>query len=143
MTRKQEEMSVDRMPYPRFIALAVGIVVGLWALGYLPTRRFVGEEAMPAMLMAGVLALVASLVGTLPLLNVRGRPPVEKVSAVLGAIALRLLAILVLAAAVLLSGFLAGKPFLVWVVLTHLGLLIADTLFAKAEMRADDRALRA
>ena len=48
-----------------------------------------------------------------------------------------------LAVAAVLTGFLAKTPFLAWVVLSHLGLLVADTLFARAEIRADDRPMSA
>ena len=77
------------MPYSRFVVLAIAIVGGLWLLGYLPTRRFAGDAAALAMLVGGALALIASLTGTLPLVWARGRPPAEKISAIMGSIALR------------------------------------------------------
>lgn len=131
--------SSPRMPYPGFVALAVGIVVALGVVGYLPTRRFVGDAAVPGMLAGAAVALIASLVGTAPLLAVRGRPPVDKVAAVMGSIALRLAIVAVLATAVVASGLLDTKAFLAWVIVSHLGLLVADTLFARAEIRADDQ----
>jgi len=132
-----------RMPYPGFVALALGIVVVLGVVGYLPTRRFVGDAAVPVMLAGGAVALIASLVGTVPLLAARGRPPVDKISAVMGSIALRLAVVAVLATAAVLSGLLDTKAFLAWVVVSHLGLLVADTFFARAEIRADDKSPRA
>lgn len=148
MSRGDEERSArsagpehaERMPLAKFLALAVGVVVVLWAVGFLPTRRLAGEGGFPAMLVGGMLAFAASAVGTLPLVFKRGRPPVDKVGAVLGSIALRLGVVLVLSVAAVLSGLLDTKPFLAWVIVSHLGLLVADTLFARAELRADDPA---
>jgi hypothetical protein len=131
--------SSPRMPFAGFVALAAGIVVALCLVGYLPTRRFVGDAAVGVVLAGGAVALVASLAGTVPLLAVRGRPPVGKVAAAMGSIAVRLAVVAVLATAVALSGLVDTKAFLTWVVVSHLGLLVADTLFARAEMRADDR----
>lgn len=130
-----ETTSRRRLDYPRFAALAAALVVGLWILGYLPTRRFVGDAAFPVMLAGGMVSLVASLVGATPLLWVRGRKSAEKISAALGTIALRLAVLLIIGTALALSGFVAPKPFVVWVAVSHLGLLVADTFFALAEMR--------
>ena len=79
------------------------------------------------------------------MLMTRGRAPVERVSAVLGSIALRLAVVMVLLVAVALIGGILGsgldrEPLFIWTALSHCGLLVADTLFARADMRASERA---
>jgi len=135
MTTNGEVRSASRgLTFPRYLALALGILVVLWALGTPATRRLGGEAALPAMLIAGASAFAASLVGTLPLYLKRGAAQVDKVPAVLASTALRLLVVVVLAAAAALSGLVAKKPLLIWVAVSHAGLLVADTLFARSEM---------
>jgi len=135
MITNGEVRSASRgMTFPRFLALALGILVVLWALGFPATRRLGGEAALPAMFVAGSSAFVASLVGTLPLLLKRGTAQVDKVPAVLASMALRLLVVVVLATAAALSGLVARKPLWIWVAVSHAGLLVADTLFARSEM---------
>ena len=74
-------------------------------------------------------------VGTVPFVLTRGRPAIDKVPAALGAMALRLAVVLILAVAVVLTGLVAKKALLIWVAVSHFGLLIADTLFASAELK--------
>lgn len=132
------ETRSDQKPLslPRFAALAFGILALLWAVGGYPTWRLGGSAALPAMMVGGLLAYVASLVGVVPLLVKRGRAPVEKIPAALGAMALRVAVVVVLAVAVVLLSGLDKNPLLLWVAISHFGLLVADTLFARAEMRA-------
>ncbi len=118
------------LPYPRFLAEAFAILVALVAVGYLPTLNLGGESAIPAMLAGCGLSLVASLVGTVPLVTPRDPGPERLIPMFLGALALRLTAAIVLAAAAALSGLFAVAPLLVWMLISHLGLLVADTRFA-------------
>ena len=83
-----------RLTVPRFALLALGALGLIWIVGYLPARRF-GDAAVLAMFVGGLLALVASLVGTLPFVLRRGRPAIDKLPAAFGAIALRLAVVLV------------------------------------------------
>lgn len=125
-----------RPPFSKFVAVAVGILAVLWLLGYLPTVRFAGESAVVPMVVGGLVSLAASLAGTVPILLAAHKPATESVPSLMGAIALRLAVALVLSLALALSGLLAVEPFLLWVAISHAGLLIADTYFAKAHMRA-------
>ncbi len=54
----------------------------------------------------------------------------------IGSIALRLTTVVALAAVTVLTGLFAIKPLLVWVAISHTGLLVADTVFARAMVRA-------
>ena len=124
--------------YPGFLKLAAAILIGLLALGYLPTVRAAGGEGVAAMVAGGGVSLVASVVGTVPFLLSQARAPAEIMPAVMGAIALRLAAVVVLAAAVVVSGSFATRPLLLWVAISHAGLLVADTLWARARVRSLD-----
>ncbi len=124
------------LPLPRFAVLAFGILLLLWAVGGYPTWRLGGEAALPAMVVGGLLAYIASLVGVVPLVLKRGKAPVEKIPAAMGAMALRVAVVVVLAVAVVLLSGLDKNPLLLWVAISHFGLLVADTLFARGELRA-------
>ena len=126
------------MPYPRFLAEALAILAVLAAVGYLPTLKLGGESAIPAMLAGCGLSLVASLVGTVPLVTARDPGPERLIPMFLGALALRLTAAIVLGVAAALSGLFAVAPLLVWMLVSHLGLLVADTRFALSFSRQPD-----
>ena len=83
-----------------------------------------------------VVSLVGSVAGTLPLLLSRGRSQIEAVPVVLGSIALRLTVVVLLAAAVALLSPVAIEPFLIWVGISHVSLLVVDTLYARSEVLA-------
>ena len=136
MTQVREQRLRPQALYLGFLKLAAAILIGLLALGYLPTVRSAGEEGVAAMIAGSGVSLAASVAGTLPLLLSRASTPVEIMPAVMGSIALRLVAVLALAAAVVWSGTLATRPLLVWVALSHAGLLVADTLYARGRVRS-------
>lgn len=123
-------MSAPRRVFLQFLLLAGAIVVALIALGYLPTRRLAGEAGLAAMLAGCLVSLVASLAGTVPVFLARHRSHVEMVPAALVATATRLGVAIVLTTAVALAGSIATKPLLLWVVISHGGLLIADTMLS-------------
>ncbi len=122
--------------YLRFLALAAAILLGLFALGYQPTARLAGEEGVSAMAAGGGVGLMGSVAGTLPFLLSRSRTQVEVVPVVMGSIALRLAVVVLLAAAVVLSGAFATRPLVVWVAISHACLLVADTIYARGQIRA-------
>lgn len=132
MTRK----ATTDPSYLSFLKLAAAILVGLLALGYLPTVRAAGEEGVSAMAAGSGVSLVASVVGTVPFLLSQARTPAEIMPAMMGSIALRLAAVVTLAAAVVVSGSFATRPLLVWVAISHAGLLVADTVWARARVRS-------
>ncbi len=136
MTLSSEQGTADRDRYLGFLKLAAGILTMLLLLGYLPTVRMAGDKGLSAMFAGCGVSTVGSMAGTVPLLLSRGRSSVEAVPVLLGSIALRLTVVIALAAAVALLSTLAVKPFLVWVGLSHVGLLVADTLYALGEVRA-------
>ncbi len=124
--------------YLGFLEQAAVVLVVLLALGYLPTAKTAGEEGLSAMVAGTGVSLVGSVAGTVPLLLSRSRTAAEAMPAVIGSIALRLVLVIALAAAVALSGVFATRPLLVWVALSHAGLLVPDTLYARARMRLNE-----
>ncbi len=139
MTRSSEQGSAaDGGRYLGFLKLAAGILAALLIVGYLPTVRLAGDKGISAMLVGCAVSLVASVAGTMPLLWSRSRTPAEAMPVRMGSIALRLTLVIGLAAAVVFLGSLAVEPFLVWVAMSHVGLLVADTLYARGEVRAKE-----
>lgn len=76
--------------------------------------------------------LVASAAGTLPIWWSRHQHPSRSIPHQLGAMALRLLVVLLLGVAFALSGLVHVPAFLIWLAIGHSGLLIADTIFARS-----------
>jgi len=129
-------MTHDRTPaaaYLRFVAWVVGVAALAAALGYLPTRRLGGPDAVPAMLAGCAVAVLASLVGGLPVLlgrREREPTPAERLNGMLFGLALRFGVALGLGMAVALSGSFARYPLLLWVAISYMALLAVDTRFA-------------
>lgn len=84
------------------------------------------------MWMAAGVNVLASSVAALPITIARIHPRRERVVSVLmGSLALRVALVVVLGGAVLLTGELARRPFLLWVAVIYLALLPVDTLYAR------------
>ncbi len=126
--------------YLEFLKQAAVVLVLLLALGYLPTAKMAGEEGLSAMVAGTGVSLVSSVAGTVPLLLSRSRTAVEVMPAVIGSIALRLVSVIALAAVVALSAVFAARPLLVWVALSHICLLVPDTIYARAQIRLKNTA---
>lgn len=80
-------------------------------------------------MVAGIgVSLIASIVGALPLLAVGQKPPAQRHTAILTAMALRVAATLGLLLAVVFGSELARKPLVLWAGISYLGFLFAETL---------------
>ncbi len=112
--------------YSGFLALAAGIVVCLMAVGVVPTRWLAGDGALAAMAAGCLISFAAALVGTVPVLLARGQAAADTVPSVLAAMALRLGAVILLGVAAAWSGWFDLGPLLVWLLLSHTALLVAD-----------------
>ena len=131
-----EAINAPKPSYTKFATAALGTIAILAVVGWFPTRRLAGEDSSTAMILALVVALAASGIGTLPIWAARHGKPQDSVPAQLGAMALRLVSILVLGAAVALVVRPALQPFFLWLVLAHAALLVPDTLFARRIVQA-------
>lgn len=118
-------------PYLRFLAQAAGIVAILVLVGYAPTRRWGGEEAVRSMLAASAISLLGSIAGTLPLVVARRRRSQQAAPRVLGATAVRLLVVLGAGILATVAGGLASQPLLLWLAVSYLALLVVDAAFAR------------
>ena len=138
--------------YLRFAGLSLAVMALLVALGWIPTRRWAGAEAIPALLVGCGVSLAAALVGGLVIVRTgaNGRAGAEAAGAEVGsrgasgaegpqalfsalkAMGLRLVVLLGLATAAALSGAVALKPFLLWTGISYLALLPVETRYALA-----------
>ena len=126
--------------YLLFLAALAGLTLLLLAIGYLPTRSIAGEAALPAMLLACAVTLVGSAVGGVPIAiagrrKVEGNPGIEGLKLFTASMVLRLLVVAALAGAVIWLLGPERKPFLLWLAISYLVLLAADTGFAQAVLR--------
>jgi hypothetical protein len=115
--------------YLRFLVCAVAVAALLAALGYVPTRRLGGAEAVPAMLAGCLIGVLAALAGAIPVVFGQRATPAARLQTTLLAMAARFGAILVLGLAAALSGGFARRPLLIWIAISYLGLLVLDTRF--------------
>ena len=125
-------MSAGRR-YLVFLAALGGLTSLLVAVGYLPTRSLAGEAGAAAMLLACGIALVGSAVGAVPIATVRD--PKEGLKRITGSMVLRLLVVAVLAGVAYWLLAPERRPFLLWLAISYLVLLVADTRFAQAVLR--------
>jgi hypothetical protein len=117
--------------YLWFLVCVVAVVGALAALGYVPTRRLGGEEAVAAMWAGCAVGAVASLVGLLPFVFGRGvSTPAGRFQAMLLAMAVRFGVVLVLGLVAALSGWFEHGPLLLWIAISYVALLAVETRFA-------------
>lgn len=133
--------------YLRFLALAAAAAGLVGAVGYLPTDNLAGAAGVTAMVVALVLTWVASACGGMPVLLAEGaaatpavgtepRLPVRlPVVAALGSMLIRLVAVVGLALAAVLSGQVAKTPLLLWTAIGYLALLGVDTWYVLGTVR--------
>lgn len=116
--------------------LALGVVIFLMAVGFVPTRRLAGDEGLVAMAVGCGISLVASVFGAIPLMKRQGGAESgganagQRVTAIMMSMAVRFFAVLLMGVAAGLSGMFAKAPLLVWLGVSYLALLVADTAFA-------------
>ena len=117
-----------------FAGIVLAVSLGLCLIGYWPTRRLGGDAALWAMPFAVAVTAVGSIVGGLPVLLARSSGDV-KPHIVLVSMLVRLFVVVALAALVLLSASFALTPFLLWLAVGYIALLVVDTGYA---MRLSD-----
>ena len=117
--------------YSGFLALTAGIVVCLMAVGLLPTRWLAGDGALAAMVAGCLISFVAALIGTVPVLLARGQAAPDTVAPVMASMGLRLGAVILLGVAASWSGLFQTGPLLIWLLLSHTALLVADVRWTR------------
>ncbi len=113
----------------KFFFWTVGLVACVSAAGYVPTVRFGGDGAVVGLLAGCGVSLFGSWVGSIPVfLALRaGRGAVE---AALGSMALRFVLVGGGAVAIALAEVVPKEPFLIWVAISYVVLLVADVMLA-------------
>ena len=126
-------MTAARSPaaeYLRFLAWAVSVGVALALLGYAPTRRLGGEEAVPAMIAGCLIGVLASAVGAVPVALARRRGArTATLQGMLVSMALRLTVVVALGLSAALSGWFATRPLLIWIALGYMAQLALDVWY--------------
>jgi hypothetical protein len=116
--------------YARFLSLAVAVIVGLCALGWLPTRRLAGPEAVAAMVAGCVISLVSAALAGWLLIVVSAETPEARMQRGFLAMVVRLAVVVVLGASAALSGELARQPLLFWIGMAYVALLPLEVKLA-------------
>ncbi len=126
-------MTAARSPaaeYGRFLLWAVMIGVALVLLGYAPTRRLGGEDAIPAMIAGCAIGVLASAVGALPVaLSRRSGSRMAPLQGMLVSMALRFATVLALGLSAGLSGWFETRPLLLWIGLGYMAQLAVDVRY--------------
>ncbi len=116
--------------FGRFLGLTLLVTAALLLLGHGLTERWAGTGALTAMYAGCAVGAAASLAGTVPVLRARKRSHVDALSAAMVAMGVRLGIALGLGIALAMSGVFPTRPLLLWVVVSHAGLLVPDTLLS-------------
>ena len=116
--------------YARFLGLAVAIVVALGAVGFLPTRRMAGPDAVAAMIAGCAISLVSAALAGLLLVVVSGDTPDARMKRSFLAMVVRLAVVVVLGIAAALSGVFARQPLLFWIAAAYVALLPLEVRLA-------------
>lgn len=118
-------------------SLATAAVVAI--LGYFPTLRLGGSDAIGAMFAGIAISLIASCIGS-AVIGLGGRKdPTKAPQAVLLASTIRFVVTLALTASVVLSDWFEPLAIGLWVGIAYLAMLLVDTIYAVRLLGADDR----
>lgn len=117
----------------RFLVAVLAVSVALAALGFLPTRKIAGGDGVVAMAAAVAVVCLASFAGGLPVYLAR-RAERPRPQIVLSSMLVRLAVVVALSLPTVWWGGVAPRPFLVWMVISYLALLVVDTLYAMRVM---------
>lgn len=131
--------------YLGFLAAATLVAAAVGALGVPFTRAAAGSAGVEAMVAALVVCWASAAVGGLPIVRAAHRTAARgaatpgaataMLTATLAAMALRLAAVVAGAALVALAGVVPRGPFLAWIGIGYLALLVVETRYAVSEVR--------
>ena len=116
--------------YARFLTVAVAIVLVLCAIGWVPTRRLAGADAVAAMLAGCAISLISAAVAGWLLIVVGAETPEARMQRGFLAMVARLAVVVVLGMAAALSGELARQPLLFWIGTAYVALLPLEVKLA-------------
>ena len=116
--------------YARFLSLAVVIVFGLCMVGWLPTRRLAGAEAVAAMAAGSLISLLSAALAGWLLIAVGADTPEASMQRGFLAMMVRLAVVIVLGIAAVLSGEFPRAPLLFWMGTAYVALLPLEVRLA-------------
>ncbi len=116
--------------YVRFVALAAASAVAIIALGYVPTVRLAGRDAVGAMVAGCGASWLASCVGAIPVAWAQAQRSTQPGLAIMASTTLRFVTVLLAVAVLILSGWQHPKVLALWVGISYLLMLAVDTVFA-------------
>jgi len=116
--------------YVRFLGLAVGLVMVLCAVGYLPTRRLSGPDGVGAMVAGCGISLVSAALAGWLLTAFGAETPEARMQRGFLAMVARLGVVIVLGLAAALSGKFARAPLLFWMATAYVMLLPLEVRLA-------------
>ena len=130
---------MDFRRYAKFVGVSVAVAAVLFGVGFLPTRKLAGADGLWALLAACGVSLLGSWCGAVPMALVAVGDKAAVATAALGAMSVRFMVVVMGALAVSLGTDMERAPFLIWVGISYLVLLVVDTLFAVRMGQAQDQ----
>ena len=119
--------------YARFLALAGAVVLLIVGVGYVPTRRLGGHEAIAAMTIGCAISLAAAAMAGWLVLATSAETPIARMQRAFLAMSVRLAIVVVLGVAAVLSGAFPPMPLLFWLATTYVVLLPLEVKLAIRE----------
>ena len=101
----------------------------LIGVGWFPTINLAGEGAQRDLCMACALSLVASWISVVPVVLSQDSDGKISPLPILGSMVIRFAIVAILGLAIVLAGWVDKAPFLIWVGISYMALLVADTVF--------------
>ena len=114
----------------RFLALAFVVVAVLCAIGIVPTQRLGGNGAVPAMLAGCAISLLSAVLAGLLLVTSAAPTPEARMQRSFLAMVVRLVVVVALGAAAVLSGMFATQPLIFWIGTAYVALLPLEVRLA-------------
>ena len=123
-------MTTNSRRYARFAGVALGLTFALCAIGWLPTRRLAGDDAIPAMIAGCAIGLLSAVLAGALLTALRGDTPEARMQRAMMAMFARLAVVILLGVAAALSGEFARTPLLFWMATAYVALLPLEVRLA-------------
>ena len=123
---------MDKRPtasFVRFLLEAMVLTGLLIAIGWVPTQRVAGSEAIRGLLAGCGVSLAASVLSAIPAAFQAGKIERNAIGWMTAGMALRMVLALAGGLALAKSGWLAPGPLLVWLAISYAALLVVDTRF--------------
>jgi hypothetical protein len=114
----------------RFLGAECLIVVALCAIGWIPTQRLAGSQALPAMIAGCGISLVSAVLAAYLTTLVDGSTPEGRMRRGMFAMFARLGIVIALSVAAVLSGEFAQRPLLLWMAIAYMAVLPLEVRLA-------------